>query len=173
MERTKASTHSDRRAQQEGTCKNGKDAQDNKFLKERFLLSKEKKEKKTDLKVRDREQGEGRLRMLKFRVRRKYGIYTCFRGRGRLREQPARLMGRKRFFISKPNQFGSVRVVRFKHYKTGNRTEPDIFLNILIGLIGFYFRFGFFGYFFSDFLGLIGFSVFLLTPNRHTPLLCG
>jgi hypothetical protein len=55
LERTKASTHSDRRAQQEGTCKNGKDAQDNKFLKERFLLSKEKKEKKTDLKVRDRE----------------------------------------------------------------------------------------------------------------------
>jgi hypothetical protein len=147
-ERTKASTHSDRRAQQEGTCKNGKDAQDNKFLKERFLLS---KEKKTNLKVRDREQGEGRLRMLKFRVRRKYGIYTCFRGRGRLREQPARLMGRKRFFISKPNQFGSVRVVRFKHYKTGNRTEPDIFLTILIGLIGFYFRFGFFGYFFPIF----------------------
>ena len=68
-ERTKASTHSDRRAQQEGTCKNGKDAQDNKFLKEIFLLS---KEKKTDLKVRDREQGEGWLRMLKFRVRRKY-----------------------------------------------------------------------------------------------------
>jgi hypothetical protein len=32
------------------------------------------------------------------------------------------LMGRKRFFISKPNRFGSVRVVRFKHYKTGNRT---------------------------------------------------
>jgi hypothetical protein len=147
-ERTKASTHSDRRAQQEGTCKNGKDAQDNKFLKETFLLS---KEKKTDLKVRDREQGEGRLRMLKFRVRRKYGIYTCFRGRGRLCEQPAGLMGRKRFFISKPNRFGLVRVVWFKHYKTGNRTKPDIFLNILIGLIGFYFRFGFLGYFFFRF----------------------
>jgi len=79
--RTKASTHSNRRAQQERTSKNSKDAQDNRFLKERFLLS---KEKKTDLRVRDREQGEGRLRMLKFRVRRKYGIYTCFRGRGRL-----------------------------------------------------------------------------------------
>jgi len=129
-------------------------------LKERFLLS---KKKKTDLKVRDREQGEGQLRMLKFKVRRKYGIYTCFKGRGRLREQPAGLMGRKRFFfISKPNRFGLVRVVWFKHYKTGNRTEQDIFLNILIG---FYFRFGFFGYFFSGFLGLIGFSVFLLTPN--------
>jgi hypothetical protein len=75
------------------------------------------------------------------------------------------LMGRKRFFISKPNRFGSVRVVRFKHYKTGNRTEPDIFLNILIGLIGFYFRFGFFGYFFSSFLGLIGFSVFFSPLN--------
>ena len=46
------------------------------------------------------------------------------------------LMDRKRFFISKPKRFGSVRVVQFKHYKTGNRTEPDIFLNILIGLIG-------------------------------------
>jgi len=52
-------------------------------LKERFLLS---KEKKTDLRVRDREQGERRLGMLKFRVRRKYVIYTCFRGRGRLCE---------------------------------------------------------------------------------------
>jgi len=117
-------------------------------LKERFLLS---KKKKTDLKVRDREQEEGQLKMLKFRVRRKYSIYTCFRGRGRLREQPAGLMGRKRFFISKPNRFGLVRVVRFKLYKTGNRTEPDIFLNILIGLIGFYFRFRFFGYFFLVF----------------------
>jgi hypothetical protein len=55
------------------------------------------------------------------------------------------LMGRKSFFISKPNRFGSVWVVRFKHYKTRNRTESDIFLNILIGLIGFYFWFGFFG----------------------------
>jgi hypothetical protein len=35
-----------------------KDVQDNRFLKERFLLS---KEKKTDLRVRDREQGERRL----------------------------------------------------------------------------------------------------------------
>jgi hypothetical protein len=60
-----------------------KDIQDNRFLKERFLLS---KEKKTDLRVRDREQGERRLGMLKFRVRRKYVIYTCFRGRGRLCE---------------------------------------------------------------------------------------
>ena len=82
-ERIKASTHSDMRAQQEGTSKNGKNAQDNRFLKERFLLS---KEKTTNLRVRDREKGEGRLGMLKFRVGRKYVIYTCFRGRGRLCE---------------------------------------------------------------------------------------
>ena len=46
--------------------------------------------------------------------------------------------------ISKLNWFGSVRVAQFKQYKTGNRTEPNIFLNILIGLIGFFSRFGFF-----------------------------
>ena len=91
-------------------------------------------------------------------------IYTCFRGRGRPCDYNLLgLMGRKCFFlISKPNRLGSVRVVRFKHYKTGNRTEPDIFLNILIG---FCFWFGFFSYFFSSFLGLIGFLVFLLTPS--------
>jgi len=106
--------------------------------------------------------------MLKFRVRRKYVIYTCFGGRGRLSGYVncnlLGLMGRKRFFISKLNRFGSVRVVRFKHYKTRNRTEPDIFLNILIG---FCFRFGFFSYFFFGFLGLIGFSVFLLTLSIY------
>jgi hypothetical protein len=37
-------------------------------LKERFLLS---KEKKTDLRVKDREQGKGWLWMLKFRVLKK------------------------------------------------------------------------------------------------------
>jgi hypothetical protein len=42
------------------------------------------------------------------------------------------------FFIPKPNQFGSVRVGRFRHIKTGNQTEPDIFLNILTGSIGFF-----------------------------------
>ena len=83
VERTKASTHSDRRAQREGTGKNDKNAQDNSFLKERFLLS---KEKKTNLRVRDREKGERRQGMLKFRVRRKCVIYTCFKGRGRLCE---------------------------------------------------------------------------------------
>ena len=39
------------------------------------------------------------------------------------------------------------------HYKTENRTEPGFFLNILIDLIGFFFQFGFFGYFFLGFLG--------------------
>jgi hypothetical protein len=49
------------------------------------------------------------------------------------------------FFIFKPNRFGSVRVGRFRHTKTGNRTGPDIFLNILTGSIGFFYLFGFFG----------------------------
>jgi len=52
----------------------------------------------------------------------------------------------KLFFIiiSKLNWFGSVRVTRFKQYKIENRTEPNIFLDILIDLIGFFSRFGFF-----------------------------
>jgi hypothetical protein len=49
------------------------------------------------------------------------------------------------FFILNPNRFGSVRVGRFKHTKTRNRTESDIFLNILTGSIGFFYLFGFFG----------------------------
>jgi len=40
-----------------------------------------------------------------------------------------------------PVRFGSVRVNRFLHYKTENRTEPGFFLTILIG---FFSRFGFF-----------------------------
>jgi hypothetical protein len=63
-----------------------------------------------------------------------------------------------RFFVG----FGSVRFFWFFAYKTG--TEPAGFFKNLIGLIGFFFRFGFFGYFFSGFLDLIGFLVFLLTP---------
>ena len=39
------------------------------------------------------------------------------------------------FFILNPNRFGSVRVGRFRHTKTRNRTESDIFLNILTGLV--------------------------------------
>jgi hypothetical protein len=49
------------------------------------------------------------------------------------------------FFIFKPNRFGSVWVGWFRHIKTGNRTGPDIFLNILTGSISFLYRFGFFG----------------------------
>ena len=59
-----------------------------------------------------------------------------------------------RFFVG----FGSVRFFWFFAYKTG--TEPAGFFKNLIGLIGFFFRFGFFGYFFFSFLGLIGFPVF-------------
>ena len=65
-------------------------------------------------------------------------------------------LGFFRFF-----RFGSVFPV--PGLKNRNRTEPVGFFKILIGLIGFFLRFGFFGYFFSGFLGLIGFSVFL-TP---------
>jgi len=43
-----------------------------------------------------------------------------------------------------PVRFGSVRVNRFLHYKTENRTEPGFFLTILISLIGFFSRFDFF-----------------------------
>jgi hypothetical protein len=50
-------------------------------------------------------------------------------------------------------------------YKT--ETEPVGFFKILIGLIGFFSQLVFFCYFFSGFLGLIGFSVFLLTPNKE------
>jgi hypothetical protein len=60
--------------------------------------------------------------------------------------------------------------VRFFVYKT--ETEPAGFFKKLIGLIGFFFRFGFFGYFFSGFLSLIGFLVFLLTPNMYICILC-
>jgi len=62
-------------------------------------------------------------------------------------------------------RFGSVRFFQFFVYKT--ETEPAGFFKNLIGLVGFFFRFGFFGCFFSGFLGLIDFLVFLLTPNRY------
>jgi hypothetical protein len=51
-----------------------------------------------------------------------------------------------------------------------NRTEPAGFFKNLIGLIGFFLRFGFFDYFFSSFLGLIGFPVFLLIPKGNISL---
>ena len=59
-------------------------------------------------------------------------------------------------------RFSSVWFFWFFAYKT--EIEPAGFFK---NLIGFFFRFGFFGYFFSDFLGLISFPVFLLTPILH------
>jgi hypothetical protein len=73
------------------------------------------------------------------------------------------LRGLKRAFIVfflKLNRFGLIFSVL--GLSNQNRTELDGFLKILID---FFLRFGFFGYFFSSFLGLIGFSVFLLTPT--------
>jgi hypothetical protein len=55
---------------------------------------------------------------------------------------------------------GSIRFFWFYAYKT--ETEPVGFFKILINLIEFFLRFGFFSYFFSC---LIGFSVVLLIPN--------
>jgi hypothetical protein len=63
-------------------------------------------------------------------------------------------------FLFEPVRFGLFGFSLLK--PKPNRTEPACFL---IFLIGFFFRFGFFNYFFSSFLGLIGFSVFLLTPK--------
>jgi hypothetical protein len=54
---------------------------------------------------------------------------------------------------------GSVRFFWFQTYKT--ETEPVGFFKILIG----FFHGLVFSVFFFDFFGLIGFSVFLLTPN--------
>ena len=59
--------------------------------------------------------------------------------------------------------FGSVWFFRF--YKPKTDTEPVGFFKILMGLIGFFFRLSFLDYFF---LGFLGFSVFLLTPNVNT-----
>jgi hypothetical protein len=68
--------------------------------------------------------------------------------------------GLLRFFWFFRFGFGSVFPV--PGLKNQNRTELVGFFKILIG---FFSRFGFFGYFFSDFLGLIGFLVFLNTPT--------
>ena len=71
------------------------------------------------------------------------------------------------FFFSRaslvePGRFGSVQSV--SDFKNQNRTEPEIFCDFLIGLIGFFLRFDFFGYFFFSFLC---FSVFF-SPLRLT-----
>jgi len=79
-------------------------------------------------------------------------------GRGRGRERGRRsgrggcwwlgLLGGINFSVYstffEPVRFDSVRVNRFLHYKTENRTEPGFFLTILISLIGFFSRFDFF-----------------------------
>ena len=67
--------------------------------------------------IRDREQGEGAAKnAFKFRVRRKYAIYTCF------------------FFSSsslvEPGRFGSVQSV--SDFGNRNRTESEMFCNFLI-----------------------------------------
>ena len=56
-------------------------------------------------------------------------------------------------------RFGSV---QFQAYKTEIEPNRLVFFKILISLIGFFSRFGFFGYFFFD---LIGFLIFLLTST--------
>jgi hypothetical protein len=68
--------------------------------------------------MRDREQGEGAAEnALKFKVRRKYAIYTCF------------------FFSSaslvEPGRFSSVQSV--SDFENQNRTEPEMFCDFLIG----------------------------------------
>ena len=57
-------------------------------------------------------------------------------------------------------RFGSIRVGRFRHTKTRNRTGPDIFINILTGSIGF----------FTDLVILV-FSVKLIFQFFCSPLL--
>jgi hypothetical protein len=51
--------------------------------------------------------------------------------------------------LVEPGRFGSVQLV--SDFENRNRTESKIFCDFLIGLIGFFSRFDFFGYFFSGF----------------------
>jgi len=85
-------------------------------------------------------------------------------GGGGLRLGPLGLF----FFIPKLNRFGLVRVGRFRHTKTGNRTEPDIFLNILTGSIGFFIGSVFSGNCFPVFSVKSVFR-FFCSPLRKTP----
>jgi len=79
--------------------------------------------------------------------------------------------------------FGSVFSVLARFFRFGSVLARFFSVSVRFGFFGFllikpnrtgrffqnfnrfFFRFGFFGYFFSSFLGLIGFSVFLLTPR--------
>jgi len=62
----------------------------------------------------------------------------------------------------KPNRFGSVGVLPVSGFVNRNQTEPKILTKKIIGLIGFFFSSVFLVVFF---FGLLGFSVFLLTPT--------
>jgi hypothetical protein len=83
---------------------------------------------------------------------------------GFLEQKPVWLgfFGLARFF---PVFFSSVLMV--PSLKNQNQTEPVGFFKILIGLIGFFHGSVFSVIFFSGFLDLIGFSVFLLTPKTN------
>jgi hypothetical protein len=70
------------------------------------------------------------------------------------------------FFLSaglvEPVRFGYVQSVSDFENETEQNRNFFVFFN---RLIRFFFRFGFFGYCFFYFLGLIGLSFFLLTPT--------
>ena len=68
--------------------------------------------------------------------------------------------GLARFFLV----FCRVRFGFFRFFAYKTETEPAGFFKNIIGLIGFFFGLVF-SVIFSGFLGLIGFPVFLLTPN--------
>jgi len=72
-------------------------------------------------------------------------------------------------FLSVFSGLGSVRFLAYKAKTEPNRTEPVGFLKILIDCFS---RFGFFSYFFSGFLGLISFSVFLLALGGFRKVIC-
>jgi hypothetical protein len=82
-------------------------------------------------------------------------------------------LGLARFFLVWLGFFGLARffsgffgsVFPVSGLKNRNRTEPVCFFKILID---FFLRFCFFGYFFSGFLGLISFSVFLNIPTVNS-----
>jgi hypothetical protein len=108
---------------------------------------------------RERERREGLLVNLGGGKGRERGRGS---GRGERGLLVARVTGGDKFFYLQYlflNRFGSVRVNRFLHYKTENRTEPRFFLTILIG---FFSRFGFFSFF--RFYRFIRFSGFFAHP---------
>ena len=99
------------------------------------LWSTEKNERGESGRCREQTKGRGQLSLecyFRFRVTKK----TCY----------------LYFFflmLAWLNRFGSVQSV--SDFENRNRTELKIFCDFLIGLIDFFPRFGFFGYFFSIF----------------------